>query len=259
MNKPLTTDDTIDLFEVCYTIWMNKHIFFAAIIVSLLGMGWYIFAQSQQYESRLNIIFKVLPPNADESYLIKQFDLLFHRSETYSRWAAQHKKPSFTFNQINRTLNDGQAVFTRNQEELLAKVISEKETKHYVKVIASESKVLDDVYHYAQFVEMQLREKITEDLRADKVIYENLISKSSCLGDELLERYLRTLNFFRVVDSPVGFLSIGRPTLPIKTGLNSWLLLMVAAVFGSVLGTTLVILRKSIEQRIKQITDAPKS
>lgn len=202
--------------------------------------------QTPHYESRLAISVHLTPPDKDASAVISTFDTQLHSNDSFNQWVAQIQNPAFAFDDLSRIKDIEQFIISRDPDELLALVSSDKKTGHYINARTNDPEILTGLYGYAQFIKINMTTVMLKDATDNLARTEVLMSQTGGEAGPLVTHYLNIQKFISRVENGEAIISIARPTLPVKTGPKTSLVLALSVVIGGMAGVVFVLMRNAI-------------
>ena len=147
-------------------------------------------------------------------------------------------------------------VLSKNEDEQLATLASEKKGGSFVLVKSNQLPILDDFFEYAAYINELLKDEYVvrakEELKIINARFKDLGSADSSIINNVLsiDRYIVT------AEKGAKVLAIQHPTMPKKVSPKSSLILAMSLVLGGMVGVFFILVRNAITKRKEQLAKA---
>ena len=251
-----TYDDEIDLFEFFQTLWDGKWLISAFVAIALLLGSGFLSLKDAVYESKLIYSVDTIPPFYEENKVSTDFQNKFYSVSVFEEWKKNNSDTSLVFEDFSATeVLDG-FVLSKNADEQLATIASEKKGGSFVLVKSNQLPILDDFFEYATHINGLLKNEYVlrakEELNIIDARFKDLGSADSKIVDTVLsiDRYIGT------AEKGAKVLAIQRPTMPQKVSPKSSLILALSVVLGGMIGVFFIRVRNAITKRKEYLAKA---
>jgi hypothetical protein len=212
--------------------------------------------QTPHFESRLALSVHLTPPDKDASAVISTFDRQLHSKVIFNQWVAEIQSPTFTFDDLSRIKDIKQFIISRDPDELLALMSSDKKAGHYINARTNDPEILTGLYTYAQFIKINMTTVMLKDATDNLAQTKVLMSQTGGEASPLVTHYLNIQKFISRVENGEAIFSIAWPTLSVKTGPKTSLILALSVVIGGMAGVVFVLMRNAIANNQKRKANA---
>ena len=160
MNKiNQVQDDEIDLFELFQTIWDGKWLITGFVAIAVLLGGSFILLKDPVYESKLIYSVDTLPPFYQADKASMDFGNKFYSVSVFDEWKQNNTNTTLVFEDFSATEVVEGFVLSKNEDEQLAKLASEKKGGSFVLVKSNKLPILDDFFEYATHINGLLKDE----------------------------------------------------------------------------------------------------
>ena len=254
MNK--AQDDEIDLFEFFETLWNGKWLISAFVAIALLLGSGFLLLKDAVYESKLIYSVDTIPPFYKADKASTDFQNKFYSVGVFEEWKKNNSDTSLVFEDFSATEVVDGFVLSKNEDEQLATLESEKKVGSFVLVKSNQLPILDDIFEYASHINGLLKDEYVvrakEELKIIDARFKDLGSADSNIVNTVLsiDRYIVT------AEKGAKVLVIQRPTMPKKVSPKSSLILAMSLVLGGMVGVFFILVRNAIKNRKGQLVKA---
>jgi len=249
-------DDEIDLFELFETLWDGKWLISAFVAIALLLGSGFLLLKDAVYESKLIYSVDTLPPFYGADKASTDFQNKFYSVSVFDEWKQKNTNTTLVFEDFSATEVVDGFVLSKNEDEQLATLASEKKGGSFVLVKSNQLPILDDFFEYATHINGLLKDEYVvrakEELKIIDARFKGLGSDDSSIVDIVLsiDRYIVT------AEKGTNILAIQRPTMPEKVSPKSSLILALSVVLGGMVGVFFILIRNAITKRKEQLVKA---
>ena len=251
-----TYDDEIDLFEFFETLWNGKWLISAFVAIALLLGSGFLLLKDAVYESKLIYSMDTIPPFYKADKASTDFQNKFYSVGVFEEWKKNNSDTSLVFEDFSATEVVDGFVLSKNEDEQLATLESEKKVGSFVLVKSNQLPILDDIFEYASHINGLLKDEYVvrakEELKIIDARFKDLGSADSNIVNTVLsiDRYIVT------AEKGAKVLVIQRPTMPKKVSPKSSLILAMSLVLGGMVGVFFILVRNAIKNRKGQLVKA---
>ena len=249
-------DDEIDLFELFQTLWDGKWLISAFVAIAVLLGGAFLLSKDAVYESKLIYSIDTIPPFYNANKASTDFQNKFYSVSVFEEWKKNNGDTSLVFDDFSMTeVLDG-FVLSKNEDELLATLASEKKGDSFVLVKSNKLPILDDFFEYATHINGLLKDEYVvrakQELNIINARFKDLGSADSNIVDTVLsiDRYIVT------AEKGAKVLAIQHPTMPKKVSPKVSLILALSVVLGGMVGVFFILVRNAIAKRKEKLAKA---
>ena len=251
-----TYNDEIDLFEFFETLWDGKWLISAFVAIALLLGGCFLLLKDAVYDSKLIYSVDTIPPFYGAGKASTDFQNKFYSVTVFEEWKENNSDTSLVFDDFSaKEVVDG-IVLSKNEDEQLATLASEKKGGSFVLVKSNQLPILDDFFKYATHINGLLKDEYVvrakEELKIIDARFKDLTSADSNIVNTVLsiDRYIVS------AEKGAKVLAIQRPTMPKKVSPKVSLILALSAVLGGMVGVFFMLVRNAITKRREQLAKA---
>ena len=251
-----TYDDEIDLFELFETLWEGKWLISTFVAIAVLLGGGFLLLKDAVYESKLIYSVDAIPPFYNANKASTDFQKKFYSVSVFDEWKQDNSNTSLVFEDFSATEVVDGFVLSKNEDEQLATLASEKKGGSFVLVKSNQLPILDDFFKYANHINGLLTAeyvvRATEELKIIESRFTDLASADNGIVDTVLsiDRYIVS------AEKGANVLDIQRPTMPKKVSPKSSLILAISLVLGGMVGVFFILVRNAITKRKEQLAKA---
>ena len=229
------SSDEIHLFDLFDLVWGSKGlILFFMIITSILSY-FFIISQNTEYESRLDYDTYLTPPFYEDERIKKDLQQSFFLRSSFIGW--NNSKD----NRDNLSFED---LVSKN---LKIKFISNKYISH-ISVSSSNKKLLNDLYDYANYINITLTNEYASRARLELKMLEDLYKTYGAPSESAYEQILDLHRFVSEVEKGTLALSIDYPSTPTNVALKPIIVFLISLFIGLVIGILVVFIRNEKEK-----------
>ena len=238
-------DDEVDLFEFFETLWDGKWLISAFVAIALLLGSGFLLLKDAVYESKLIYSVDTIPPFYSEDRVATDFQNKFYSVSVFEEWKQNNSNTSLVFEDFSATEVVDGFVLSKNEDEQLARLASEKNGGSFVLVKSNQLPILDDFFEYATHINGLLKDEYVvrgkEELNIIDVRFKDLGSADSNIVNTVLsvDRYIAS------AEKGANVLSIQHPTMPEKVSPITVLTLAVSLVLGGMVGVFFILVRNA--------------
>ena len=240
MNQ-ISHDDEIDLFELMQTIWDGKWLITGSIATFLAVAVGFLAVTQPVYESKLSYVASTIPPFYDKGKVSADFQKLFFSQSVFDNWKNDNPSSQIVFDDIRDTEVVDGYVLTKDEEELLATLSIEKTNESFVVVRSNHLSTLNDVYGYADHINVALTSDYVSRAKAELIIIETRFKDLSLLNDNVIRNILSIDRYIVSVEKGEKVFLIRRPTIPEKVSPKPAMVLVLGVMLGGLIGTLFVL------------------
>ena len=246
-------DDEIDLFNLFQTLWDGKWLIIAFVVIAVLLGGGFLLSKDALYDSKLNYSVNTIPPFYKPEKVSIDFQKKFYSLSVFEEWKQNNSKTSLVFEDFSATeIIDG-ILLSKNEDEMLAKLVQKRKGNSFVLVKSNQLPILDDFFNYANHINALLKNeylvRAKEELKIIELRFKDLGEADSNIVDTVLsiDRYIVS------ADKEASVLAIQRPTMPIKVSPKIKLILSLSVVLGGIVGVFFILVRNAITKQQKEV------
>ena len=244
-----TYDDEIDLFELIETLWDGKWLISAFITIAILLAGSFLLIKEPVYESKLVYDVDTVPPFYNNAKAFSDFRKMFYDQSVFENWKGDHRGSDLVFDDFSNTEVFEGFVISRDEDDLLAELTSEKNTGSFVRVRANPLALLNDFHTYASHINTLLKLEYVLRSRDELNIIEARLVDMSTSSDVIIQNLLAIDRYIVAAEKGADVLSIKYPTRPEKVSPKSALTLVLSVLLGGMFGALYVLIAKAIRNR----------
>ena len=249
-------DDEIDLFEVFQTLWDGKWLISVFVAIAVLLGGSFLLLKDAVYESKVIYSVDTLPPFYEANKASIDFQNKFYSVSVFDEWKQKNTNTTLVFEDFSATEVVDGFVLSKNEDEQLATLASEKKGVSFVLVKSNQLPILVDFFEYATHINGLLKDEYVvrakEELNIIDARFKDLGSADSNIVNTVLsiDRYIVT------AEKGAKVLAIQHPTMPKKVSPKVSLILALSVVLGGMVGVFFILVRNAITKRKEQLAKA---
>ena len=152
-------DDEIDLFELFQTLWDGKWLISAFVAIAVLLGGAFQLSNDAVYESKIIYSVNTIPPFYSANKASTDFQNKFYSVSVFEEWKKNSGDTSLVFDDFSATEVVEGFVLSKNEDEQLATLASEKKGDSVVLVKSNQLPILDDFFEYATHINGLLKDE----------------------------------------------------------------------------------------------------
>ena len=251
-----THDDEIDLFELFQVLWDGKWFISAFIALAILLGGCFIYFKDKVYESKLIYSVDTLPPFYGADKASTDFQNKFYSVSVFDEWKQNNTNTTLVFEDFSATEVVEGFVLSKNEDEQLATLVSEKKGGSFVLVKSNQLPILDDFFEYATHINGLLKDEYVVRAKEELNIIETRFKDFSTANDSIISNILSIDRYIVSAEKGSNVLAIQRPTMPKKIEPKSSLILPMSLVLGGMVGMFFILVRNAITKRKEQLAKA---
>ena len=242
-------NDEINLFELLQILWDGKWLISAFVAIALLVGSGFLLRQGTVYESKVIYSVDTIPPYYEANRASTDFQNKFYSVSVFEEWKKNSGDTSLVFDDFSATEVVEGFVLSKNEDDQLATLASEKIGDTFVLVKSNQLPILDDFFEYATHINGLLKDEYVvrakEELKIIDARFKDLGSADSSIVNAVLsiDRYIVT------AERGAKVLAIQRPTMPKKVSPKSSLMLALSIVLGGMVGVFFILVRNAITKR----------
>ena len=132
-------DDEIDLFKLFQTLWDDKWLIIAFVVIAVLLGGGFLLSKDPVYKSKLIYSLDTIPPFYEEDNVSTDFQKKFYSARVFEEWKQNNSNISIVFEDFSRTeLVDG-FILSKNENELVATLTTTKKESSFVLINSNQT------------------------------------------------------------------------------------------------------------------------
>lgn len=249
-------DDEINLFELFEKLWEGKwRISVFVVIAVLLGGGFWLL-KDPAYESKLIYSVKNIPTYYSESKVLNDFKYKFYSITVFEEWKQSNIDTSLDFEDISFTKVVDGFKFSKDENDGLVKMISEKKGDSFLLIKSNHIPILDDIYKYAVHINKLLNNEYVDNAQKElKIIYKSFDNFND-IDSAFLENILPAIRYLSLAEKEAGVFAVQRPTIPRKVSPKSSVILTLSVVLGGMVGAMYVLILNAIRKRKEYLASA---
>ena len=149
-------DDEIDLFELLQTLWDGKWLISVFVAIALLLGSGFLLLKDAVYESKLNYSVDTISPFYEANKVSTDFQNKFYSESVFEEWKQNNSNASLVFEDFSATEVVNGFVLSKDEDERLATLASEKNGGQFVLVKSNQLPIIDDFFEYATHINLIL-------------------------------------------------------------------------------------------------------
>ena len=244
-------DDEIELFELFETLWDGKWLISAFVAIALLLGSGFLLLKDAVYESKLIYSLDTIPPFYRADKASTDFQNKFYSASVFEE-RKQNNNTSLVFEDFSATKVVDGFVLSKDENEQLAKVVSEKKGDSFVLVKSNQLPILDGFFKYATHINTVLKKEYIQRAKQELNIIETRFKDFSNSNDSIISNILSIDRYIVSAEKGSSVLAIQRPTMPKKVSPKSSLILAMSVVLGGMVGVFFILMRNAITKRKEQ-------
>ena len=249
-------DDEIDLFELFQTLWDGKWLITAFVTIAVLLGGSFLLLKDAVYESKLIYSVDTVPPFYEAGKALKYFINKFYSVSVFNEWKQNNSNTTLVFEDFRTTEVIDGFVLSKNEDEQLATLASEKKGGSFVLVKSNQLPILDDFFEYATHINVLLKDEYVVRAKEELTIIEARFKDLSTADSKIVNTILSIDRYIVSAEKGASVLAIQRPTMPKKVSPKSSLILAMSIVLGGMVGVFFILVRNAITKRKEQLAKA---
>ena len=249
-------DDEIDLFELFQALWDGKWLISSFVATAVLLGGGFLLLKDAVYESKLIYSVDTIPPFYEADKVSTDFQGQFYSVSVFEEWKKNNSDTSLVFEDFSATEVVDGFVLSKNEDEQLATLASEKKGGSFVLVKSNQLPILDDFFEYATHINGLLKYEYVARAKEELKIINARFKDLSLADSNIVSTVLSIDRYIVTTDNGAEALTIQRPTMPEKVSPKSSLTLALSIVLGGMVGVFFVLVRNAITKRKEQLAKA---
>ena len=245
-------DDEIDLFEFFETLWDGKWLISAFVAIAVLLGGAFLLSKDAVYESKLIYSVDTIPPFYSANKASTDFQNKFYSVSVFDEWKQNNTNTTLVFEDFSATEVVEGFVLSKNEDEQLATLASEKKGDSFVLVKSNQLPILDDFFKYATHINTVLKKEYIQRAKQELNIIETRFKDFSTANEAIISNMLSIDRYIVSAENGSSVLAIQPPTMPIKVSPKSSLILAMSVVLGGMVGVFFILVRNAITKRKEQ-------
>ena len=251
-----TYDDEIDLFEFFETLWDGKWLISAFVAIALLLGGGFLLLKDAVYESKLIYSVDTIPPFYEADKASTDFQNKFYSVTVFEEWKKNNSDTSLVFEDFSATEVVDGFVLSKNEDEQLAILASEKKGGSFVLVKSNQLPILDDFFEYATHINGLLKDEYVVRAKEELKIIDARFKDLSSADSNIVNTVLSIDRYIVSAEKGAKVVAIQRPTMPKKVSPKVSLILALSVVLGGMVGVFFILVRNAITKRKEQLAKA---
>ena len=249
-------DDEIDLFELIQTLWNGKWLISAFVAIALLLGGGFLLLKDAVYESKLIYSVDSIPPFYGANKASTDFQNKFYSVTEFEEWKKNNNDISLVFEDFSATEVIDGFVLSKNEDEQLAILTSEKKGGSFVLVKSNQLPILDDFFEYVTHINGLLKDEYVVRAKEELKIIDARFKDLSSADSNIVNTVLSIDRYIVSAEKGAKVLAIQRPTMPKKVSPKVSLILALSVVLGGMVGVFFILVRNAITKRKEQLAKA---
>jgi len=251
-----TYDDEIDLFEFFETLWDGKWLITAFVAIAVLLGGSFLLLKDAVYESKLIYSVDTLPPFYEANKVSTDFQNKFYSVSVFDEWKQKNTNKTIVFEDFSATEVVDGFVLSKDEDEQLATLASEKKGGSFVLVKSNQLPILDDFFEYASHINGLLKDEYVVRAKEElNIIYARFKDLGSA-DRNIVNTVLSIDRYIDLAEKGAKVLAIQHPTMPKKVSPKVSLILALSVVSGGMVGVFFILVRNAITKRKEQLAKA---
>ena len=249
-------EDEIDLFELFQTLWDGKRLISAFVAIALLLGGGFLLLKVPVYESKLIYSVDTIPPFYEADKASTDFQNKFYSVSVFEEWKKNNSDTSLVFEDFSATEVVDGFVLSKNKDELLATLTSERKSGSFVLVKSNQLHILDEFFEYASYINGLLQDEYVVRAKKELKMIDERFKDLSTSDIGIVNLMLSVDRYIVTAQTGTKVIAIQRPTMPKKVSPKSFLILAMSLVLGGLVGVFFILVRNAITKRKVQLTKA---
>ena len=242
-------DDEIDLFELFQTLWDGKWLISAFVAIAVLLGGAFLLSKDAVYESKLIYSVDTIPPFYSADKASTDFPKKFYSVSVFEEWKQNNSNTSLVFEDFSETEVVDGFVLSKDEDDRLAKLASEKKVGYEVLVKSNQLPILDDFFKFATHINTALKKEYIQRAEQELNIIETRFKDFSNANDSIISNILSIDRYIVSAKNGSSVFAIQRPTMPKKVSPKSSLILAMSVVLGGMVGVMYVLISNAVRKR----------
>ena len=251
-----TYDDEIDLFEFFETLWDGKWLISAFVAIALFLGGGSLLLKEAVYESKLIYSVDTIPPFYEADKASTDFQNKFYSVGVFEEWKKNNSDISLVFEDFSATEVVDGFILSKNEDEQLATLASEKKGGSVILVKSNQLPILEDFFEYASHINGLLTDEYIIRSKEELKIIDARFKDLGSAGSSVVNTVLSIDRYVASAETGAKVFVIQHPTMPKKVSPNSSLILAMSLVLGGMIGAFFILVRKAITKRKEQLAKA---
>ena len=251
-----THDDGIDLYELFEMLWDGKWLISAFVAIALLLGSGFLLLKDASYESKLVYSVDTLPPFYGVDEASTDFQNKFYSVSVFDEWKQKNTNTTLVFEDFSATEVVDGFVLSKNEDEQLATLASEKKVGSFVLVKSNQLPILDDFFSYATHINGLLKNDYVVRAKEELKIIDERFKVLGLADNNIVDTVLSIDRYIVAAEKGAKVLAIQRPTMPQKISPKSSLILAMSVVLGGMVGVLFILFRNAITKRKEQLAKA---
>ena len=249
-------DDEIDLIELFQTLWDGKWLISAFVAIAILLGGSFLLTKDAVYESKLIYSVDAIPPFYIAKKASTDFQNKFYSVGVFEEWKKNNSDTSLVFEDFSATEVVDGFVLSKNEDEQLATLTSEKKGGSFVLVKSNQLPILDDFFEYATHINGLLKDEYVVRAKEELKIIDARFKDLSSADSNIVNTVLSIDRYIVSAEKGAKVLAIQRPTMPKKVSPKVSLILALSVVLGGMVSVFFILVRNAITKRKEQLAKA---
>jgi LPS O-antigen subunit length determinant protein (WzzB/FepE family) len=242
-------DDEIDLFELFQKLWDGKLLISAFVAIAVLLGGAFLWFKDAVYESTLVYSIHTIPPFYEANKASTDFQNKFYSVSVFEEWKQNNSNTSLVFEDFSETKVVDGFILSKDEDDRLATLTSEKKVGYVVLVKSNQLPILDDFFKFATHINAALKKEYIQRAEQELNIIETRYKDFSNANDAIISNILSIDRYIVSAKNGSSVLAIQRPTMPKKVSPKSSLILAMSVVLGGMVGVMYVLISNAVRKR----------
>ena len=252
-NMPQVQHDEIDLFNFFKTLWQGKWLISTTVAIAVLLGGGLVVIKDASFESRLFYKIDTIPPFYDSIKAKTDFKKKFFSASVFKDWKQNNSNTSIVFKDFSITQVIDGYVLSKDKSMQLVELTFDNNGVSYLLIKSNQLPILNEFFRYALHINAIIHKEYIQRAKEELNIIETRFKDFSTAKDTIIENILSVDRYVATAENGAAVFFIQPPTKPEKKSPNSYLILVMSAVLGGLIGVMYVIILDTIRKRKERL------
>ena len=243
--------DEIDLFELIETLWAGKATLAFCWVIGLVFCALYVSILKPSYTIKISYILDLKPPLIEQQAINSDIYTTFYNEKTFSQWKDGAPGIALDYEMLGADMLIGDMVFEVEADKKTVRFFED-----YIEINSNDIGQAHEISNYFQFVGDTLTARYTTEIKEERdrrTVLPNQLSSSAVVrilsGQNFLETNAALESYLAKAATGRKLVVVSKPTVPVKTNLNSSLLVISSFIVSSILGSMIILIKNAYRLR----------
>ena len=248
-------NDELDLLELLEAIWAGKFLLLPIVVFFMSVGGVVAFNAERNYETKLPISVKLVPPPFMGYDLTNELELLLLDGRSFTEWRSKSQSMNIDFKDLIRTKRVGDLEYQASKRSRLIQVRS----KHLL-INSNDPSVIRDVIAFANHVSLNLTTSVLNDVQQESRRLASLLGLVEnnapaptdgfqLVSNNVVEQLVALRRYEAKMKGGKQIVTFAQPYAPELVSASRFSLLLLFSIAGLITGTVIVLFRAAFRRR----------